>query len=144
MDMCAFIMQNTHTPGEHDEFLEKIKAQVRCFKTNSNAQVYDELKNLKDYLHYRIQQREYDAKVAAAKISFQDFRRNRVEAELRKFDRVEKEKVEEAKWKWSHCTRYLEGGLLEILRTDLGTTQMVSGRRCLLFIWRTQGESLFH
>ena len=83
MDMCAFIMQNTKTPGEHSEFLDKIKTQVRCFKSNSDVQVYEELKNLKDYLHYHIQQREYDAKVATAKISFQDFRRNHVEAELR-------------------------------------------------------------
>lgn len=94
-------MQNTKTPGEYSEFLHKIKTHVKCFKCNSDVQVYEELKNLKDYLYYRIQQREYDAKVAAAKIRFEDFCKNHVEAELRKFDRAEKEKEEESKWKWS-------------------------------------------
>ena len=43
-------------------------------------QVYEGLKNLKDYLHYRIKQREYEAKVVAAKVSFEDFHRNHVKA----------------------------------------------------------------
>ena len=101
MNCLSFFLQNTKTPGEESEFLEKIKTQVKCFKCNSNIQVYEELKNLKDYLQYCIQQREYDAKVAAVKASFEEFRRKHVEAELRKFDRAVKEKEEESKWNWS-------------------------------------------
>lgn len=89
------------TPGEYNELLDKIKSHVQCFDCISNVQVYEELKNLKDYLYYRIQQREYDAKIVAAKVNFEDLCRNHVEAELRKFDRAEKEKEEESKWKWS-------------------------------------------
>lgn len=53
-----------------------------CFKSNADVQVYEELKNLNDYLHYCIKQKEYEAKVAVAKVSFKDFHRNHVEVEL--------------------------------------------------------------
>ena len=75
-------LQKSRIPGEHSEFLEKIKAQVRVFKTNTDVNVYNELKNLKDYLQYRIDLREYENKVAASKVNFETFRRNHVEATL--------------------------------------------------------------
>jgi hypothetical protein len=99
-DLIYISLQNTMSLGEHNELLDKIKAQVRVFKSNSDVTIYEELRNLKQYLHCRIEQREYNDKVAAAKVSFEDFRRNHVEDALRKFDRVEKHKEEESKWKW--------------------------------------------
>ena len=93
-------LQNSRKPEEHSEFLDKIKAQVRVFKTNSDVNVYEELRNLKDYLHYHIEQREYDDKVAIAKVNFETFRRNHVEDTLQKFDHAVKEKEEESNWKW--------------------------------------------
>ena len=90
-------LQNSRRPGEHSKFLDKIKAQVRVFKTNSDVNVYEKLRNLKDYLHYCIEQREYDDKVATAKVNFETFRRNHVEDALQIFDRAVKEKEEESK-----------------------------------------------
>lgn len=54
-------------------FWKKINAQVKVFKVNSDMNVYEELRNLKDYLHYRIKQREYIDKVVAATVNFEDF-----------------------------------------------------------------------
>ena len=83
-------LQNTGHSVARDELIEKIKAHVMCFKCNTDVQQYEELKNLKDYLHYRIAQREYEAKVAAAALSFEDFWRNHVQNELKNFDLAEK------------------------------------------------------
>lgn len=63
--------------------------------------VYDELRNLKRYLEYRIALKEYNENVAAAKVSFEDFRTNHVEEALRNFDLAEKQKEEDSKWRWS-------------------------------------------
>lgn len=49
-----------------------------CFKCNSDVQRHKESKNLKDYLQYRIALRKYEANIAAAVVSFEDFRRNHV------------------------------------------------------------------
>ena len=38
--LFEFLLQNTMTPGEHSEFLNKTKAHVRCFKSNLDVQVY--------------------------------------------------------------------------------------------------------
>ena len=94
-------LQSTRTADEHNDLIDRIKGQVRCFKCNSDVQRYEELKNLKDYLHYRIARKEYEAKVAAAAVSFEDFRRNHVQSELNKFDNAEKARQEACKWGWS-------------------------------------------
>lgn len=86
---------------EHSALTDIIKAQVRCFKCNSDLQRYEELKNLKDYLSYRIARKEYDDKVAAAAVSFEDFRRSHVESELRKYDLGVKAREERCRWRWS-------------------------------------------
>ena len=83
--------------GKYSEYLDKVKVQVRALKTNSNVNVYEELKNFKYHLHYRIAQKEYNDKVVAAKINFEDFQTNHVEDALREFDRAVKEKEEEFK-----------------------------------------------
>ena len=63
--------------------------------------MYEQLEKLREYLQYRIDEREYTEKMAAAKLNFEEFRRNHVEDALRKFDRAEKERDEELKWSWS-------------------------------------------
>lgn len=93
--------QNSRSPSEHNALIYRIKAQVRCFKCNSDVQRYEELKNLKDYLHYRLALKEYESKVAAAAVSFEDFRRTHVENELKKFDMARKARLEDDKWRWS-------------------------------------------
>ena len=50
-------------------------------KCNSDVQRFEELKNLKDYLHYRISHMEFEAKATTAQISFEDFHINHVDAE---------------------------------------------------------------
>ena len=66
-EMFVLPLQNTKRPGEHSEFLDKIKALVMCLHHNTDVEVYDEVKNLRDYLQYRIDEKEYNDKVAAAK-----------------------------------------------------------------------------
>jgi hypothetical protein len=44
---------------------------------------------------------EYEAKIAAKTLAFEDFRRKHIEVELNKFDRVVKLKHEVLKWEWS-------------------------------------------
>ena len=66
------------------------------------------MKSLKDYLHYRITQKEYEAKVAAATLSFDEFCKNHVQNELQKFDLAEKAKQEALKWQWSPLFQVLK------------------------------------
>ena len=106
--MLLLQLQKTIRPGEHNEFLDRIKAQVRCFDQNTDVQVYEQLEKLREYLQYRIDEREYTEKMAAAKLNFEEFRRNHVEDALRKFDRAEKERDEELKWSWSPLYQLLK------------------------------------
>ena len=78
-----------------------MKSQVRCFKSNSDVQRYEELKGLKDYISYRIACEAYEAQLETAAITVDEMRRKHVESQLLKFDRAEKEKQEEQKWHWS-------------------------------------------
>lgn len=87
--------------GEYSDHVDKVKAQVRALESASDVSVYEELKQLKQYLHYRMEEKEYIEKAAAAKENFEDFRRKHVEDALREFDRAVKEKEEESKWKRS-------------------------------------------
>ena len=94
-------MQTTRTPEEHNALLDRLKSQVRCFKSTSDVQRYEELKGLKDYINYRIACRTYEDQLETAAITVDELRRNHVDAELRKFDRAQKEKQEAQKWQWS-------------------------------------------
>lgn len=128
--------------GEDSEWAEKVKAQVRVFKQNSEMNVYEELRDLKTYLIHRKAVREYEEKLAVIKANFDEFRRKHVEEALEKFDLDNKEKQEELKWKWSPpCISYLESGLLKTLGLAHGTIRRRSGWTCLLFCWRTQEMS---
>ena len=60
-------------------------------------QIDEKLKNLKDYLHYRIKQKEHKAKVTVAKVNFEDSHKICIEATMQKFDHVEKNKDEASK-----------------------------------------------
>lgn len=71
-------LQNTKNSAEHNEFIDKIMIYVRCFKCNADVQRYKNLKNLKEYLHYRIALMEYEAEVGTEAVSFKEFCRNYV------------------------------------------------------------------
>lgn len=60
------------------------------FKYNYDDQRYEELKNLKDYLHYHIAHKEYKSKIIVATLSFEDFRRNHVESKFEKLEMMGK------------------------------------------------------
>lgn len=96
-----FLMQSIKRHEEDGNLLDRMKAQVRRIKRESHMQSYEELKNFKDYLHYRVKQREYEAKVAAVQAQCENFCRNYVDAELRKFDLAKKEEEEVSRWSWS-------------------------------------------
>ena len=89
------------TPEEHNDLLERVKSEVKCFKSNSDVQRYDKLRGLKDYINYRIAREAYETQLATAAITVEELRRNHVEAQLRKFDLAEKERQEAQKWHWS-------------------------------------------
>ena len=42
--LFEFLLQNTKNPWEYNEFLDKIKAKVKCFKCILDVQVYENLK----------------------------------------------------------------------------------------------------
>lgn len=94
-------LQSTSTPEEHSALVERMKSQVSCFKSNSDVQRYEELKGLKDYLHYRIACTAYENQLATAAVTVDDMRRKHVDAQLLKFDLAEKEREEAQKWHWS-------------------------------------------
>ncbi len=85
-------LQSTSTPKEHNALVERMKSQVRCFKSNSDVQRYEELKGLKDYLHYRIACTAYENQLATVAVTVDDMRRKHVDAQLLKFDLAEKER----------------------------------------------------
>lgn len=102
--MCVLAtscLQSTRTPEEHSALIERMKSQVRCFKSTSDVQRYEELKCLKDYMHYRIACSEYESQLATAAISVDELRRKHVHAMLKTFDLAEKERQEAEKWHWS-------------------------------------------
>lgn len=101
-------MQRKTSPEEHVALLEKIKGQVACFNNMTDMQRYDELLRLKDYMDYRIEFREYEAKVAAAHGNVAALRKQYVDAVLAEFDDAEKSRAEEANWGWSPLYRLLK------------------------------------
>ena len=97
----ASCLQITRTPEEDDALQERMKAQVKCFKSNSDVNRYQELKGLKNYLNYRIACTTYEAQLAALASMVDKMRRKHVDAQLLKFDLAEKEREEAQKWHWS-------------------------------------------
>ena len=93
--------QTTRTPEEHNALRDIIKSQVRCFKCTTDVQRYEELRNLKDYLHYRIAYTAYEDRLASAILTVDEQRRSYVDAELLKFDIAERREREAEKWQWS-------------------------------------------
>lgn len=97
----AWCLQVTRTPEEDDALQERMKAQVKCFKSNSDVDRYQELKGLKNYLNYRIACTKYEAQLAASASMVDEMRTKHVDAELLKFDLAEKARQESHKWHWS-------------------------------------------
>ena len=99
--MATSLLQNTRTLEEHNALIERMKSQVMCFKSDSDVQRYEELKGLKDYLHYRIACTAYESQLATAAMTVEEMRRKHVDAQLLKFDLAEKGREEAQKWQWS-------------------------------------------
>lgn len=97
----ASCLQITRTPAEDDALQERMKAQVKCFKSSSDVHRYQELKGLKNYLNYRIACTTYEAQLAASASMVDKMRRKHVDAQLLKFDLAEKAQQESQKWHWS-------------------------------------------
>ena len=89
--------QITRKAKEHNVLWDTIKSQVRCFKCNSDVQRYEESKNLKDYLHYRIAYTVYEGQIAFAVLTMDELRKKHVDAELLKFDMAERQRREAEK-----------------------------------------------
>ena len=98
---CCRFLQSIGQSINYDKLVDKINAHIICFRNDNNTERYQELKNLKTYLHYRIAHGDYDTKITAKTLFFEDFRRKHVEAELNKFNRAEKSKQDPLKWRWS-------------------------------------------
>lgn len=99
----CFILQwmQPDKTGEDSEWVDIVKAQVRVFKQNTDMSVYEELKELRSYILHKLAVKEWEDKVAAARVNFEGLRRKHVDAALEAYDRSNKEKEEEIKWKWS-------------------------------------------
>ena len=97
---CHFL-QSIGQSIDYDKLVDKIKAYIMCFKNDNNMQRYHELKNVKTNIHYRIAHGEYETKITAKTLIFEDFRRKHVKAELNKFNRAEKSKQKILRWRWS-------------------------------------------
>ena len=95
------LFQRKSSPAEHVALLEKIKAEIKCFNSDSDVQRYEELGRLKDYLEYRICTREYEAKLAAAHGNVAGLRSQYVKSVMDAFDDAEKSRAEEKLWGWS-------------------------------------------
>ena len=91
-------------------------------------QRYEELMHLKEYLNFRIQTREYEAKVAAANGNIAELRSQYVKDMLEKFDNAEKSRAEQEKWGWPHCTVFSRNGLCPISEIHLGRTHAMNGK----------------
>lgn len=131
--------------GEDSEWAEKVKAQVRVFKQNSEMNVYEELRDLKTYLIHRKAVREYEEKLAVIKANFDEFRRKHVEEALEKFDLDNKEKQEELKWKWSPLFQLLRKWPLKNFRAgpwDHTQTEWLDMSAVLLENTRNEPPSL--
>ena len=81
---CCRFLQSIGQSINYDKLVDKINAHIICFRNDNNTERYQELKNLKTYLHYRIAHGDYDTKITAKTLFFEDFRRKHVEAELNK------------------------------------------------------------
>lgn len=84
--------QTTRTAEGHNTLRKIIKSQVRYFKCNSDVQRYEELKNLKKYLHYRIVYTTYNSRLASAVLTVDDLGKKHVDAEFLKFDMAERQR----------------------------------------------------
>jgi hypothetical protein len=103
---CFLLIQGN--PVEHIELLTKIKAEISCFNSTYDVQRFEELLRLKEYLHYRIRTREYEANLAAAHGNIAELCSTYVNGKLAKYDNAEKNRVEQEKWGWSPIYRILK------------------------------------
>ena len=143
VDTVQWMQENMS--GEDSEWAEKVKAQVRVFKQNSEMNVYKELRDLKTYLIHRKAVREYEEKLAAIKANFDEFRRKHVEEALENFDLDNKEKQEELKWKWSPLFQLLRKWPLKNFRAgpwDHTQTEWLDMSAVLLENTRNEPPSL--
>ncbi len=69
-----FFSQTVGQSVDYDKLVNKIQAHVVCFRSDDNMQRFRELKNFKAYFNYRIAHMEYEAKIAAKSLTFEDFR----------------------------------------------------------------------
>jgi len=85
---CFLLIQGN--PVEHIELLTKIKAEISCFNSTYDVQRFEELLRLKEYLHYRIRTREYEANLAVVHGNIAELRSTYVNGKLAKYDNAEK------------------------------------------------------
>ena len=78
-----------------------MKEQVRCFNSNTDIHMYDELMYLKEFLSFLIVSKDYKTKLAAANKDVEDLRKKFVEDELNKLDVIWRTRKEQEKWSWS-------------------------------------------
>ncbi len=99
----SFILQwmDADKCGEETEWATSVKQTLRVFKLDAEWPVYQELKALRNYIVYKMALKEWDEKVLAARANFEALRRRHVDMALEEFDRSNKKREEESKWKWS-------------------------------------------
>ena len=87
------MFQGKISPEDHVALFEKIKGQIACFNNTTDVQRYEELMRLKDYMNFKIETREYEAKVAEVHGIVAELRSHYVRAIVDEFDNAEKSRA---------------------------------------------------
>ena len=129
-------LQTTRTAEEHNALLDRNKLRINCFKCNSDVQRYEELKNLNNYLHYRIVYTSYEGQLASAALTVDELRKKHVNVKLLEFDMTERQQEEARRWHRSPLFKILRSNPFLIFLALVANIPMMNKWRCRRFFWR--------